>query len=760
MNRALPSMLSLAVACGGLAAGTPARADLDVYDDALRNGWANWSWASVDFSATNPVHGGTRCIRVDADGWEALSLHTPALNAADYSHLTFWVHGGAAGGQPVYVQATLNGVSQAGVRLAPLPTNEWRQVSVRLEDLGVANAPNFDGFWLQLNQSTPAPSFYVDDIVLVSAPAGPAAPVVVAVDALADRHPINPLIYGVAFASSNALLELNVPLNRSGGNATSRYNWQTNASNHASDWYFESLEESGSVPGGSADRFVRDSLDGGAAAMLTIPINGWVARLGPGGQRLCSYSIAKYGAQTGSDWQWFPDAGNGILAATGQRIAHNDPTDANLAVTADFQAEWVRHLTNRWGAAAAGGVRYYCMDNEWGLWHETHRDVWPVGATMEQMRDRFCEYAAAVKDVDAGAQVVAPEEWGWTGYLYSGYDAQWGAAHGWGSLPDRAAHGGMDLMPWWLDQVRQRSLLAGRRLLDIFSLHFYPQGGEFSDDVSAAMQLRRNRSTRALWDTNYVDGTWINAAVALVPRMKAWVATGYPGTAVGITEYNWGAEGHMNGATAQADILGILGREGVDLATRWVAPATDTPVGRAIRMFRNYDGLNGTFGETSVRATVPDPDTVSAFAAVRAADRALTVMLVNKQPSADAEVVVIATNFSHVGVARVWQLATNAISRQPDALVATNRVTLTLPAQSVALLVVPAPPRVETLALLPSDECAVTLRGESGQHYALETSGDLVSWQRLQTNALVGNLTVFPVAATNERAFCRGVWVP
>ena len=58
----------------------------------------------------------------------------------------------------------------------------------------------------------------------------------------------------------------------------------------------------------------------------------------------------------------------------------------------------------------------------------------------------------------------------------------------------------------------------------------------------------------------------------LIPRMKNWVATYYPGTKIGITEYNWGAEGHINGATAQADILGIFGREGLDLATRWTTP--------------------------------------------------------------------------------------------------------------------------------------------------------------------------------------------
>src|SRR5207244_10546394 len=82
--------------------------------------------------------------------------------------------------------------------------------------------------------------------------------------------------------------------------------------------------------------------------------------------------------------------------------------------------------------------------------------------------------------------------------------------------------------------------------------HYYPQGGEFSDDVSTAMQLRRNRSTRSLWDPNYVDETWINDVVQLIPRLKSWVSTYYPGTLTGVTEYNWGAEWHINGATTQA----------------------------------------------------------------------------------------------------------------------------------------------------------------------------------------------------------------
>ena len=128
------------------------------------------------------------------------------------------------------------------------------------------------------------------------------------------------------------------------------------------------------------------------------------------------------------------------------------------------------------------------------------------------------------------------------------------------------------------------------RLLDVFSLHYYPQGGEFSDDVSTAMQQRRNRSTRSLWDPNYVDETWINDRVRLIPRMREWVDAQYPGRALAVTEYSWGAEGHINGATAQADVLGIFGREGLNIGTRWVVPATTTPTFKAFQMYRNYDG--------------------------------------------------------------------------------------------------------------------------------------------------------------------------
>ena len=514
-------------------------------------------------------------------------------------------------------------------------------------------------------------------------------PVTIAVDANANRRPIDPNIYGVAHASTAELNDLNSPLNRNGGNNTTRYNWQLNADNRGNDWYYQSIADGSATAGERGDTFFANARAANAQAMLTIPTIEWVAKVGANRSKLASFSVAKYGAQTGTDWQWFPDAGNGVRT-NGQFVTGNDPNDANVPSTSTFQQSWVQHLVGRWGTNASGGLRYYILDNEPSLWHSTHRDVRPTSPTMNEIRDKTIEFAQKIKAIDPSALVVGPEEWGWSGYFYSGYDQQWGSQNGWGSLPDRNNHAGADYLPWFLDQMRQRQAATGQRLLDVFTVHYYPQGGEFSDDVSTAMQQRRSRSTRSLWDPSYVDETWINDRVQLIPRLKSWVNANYPGTQIGITEYNWGAENHINGATTQADVYGIFGREGLNMGARWTTPAASTPTYKAMKLYRNYDGNKSTFGDTSVAATAPNPDNVSAFAAQRSSDGALTVIVISKYLASTTPVTVTLANVTHRGTAQAWQLTSaNAITRLTDVTMSGNSLVTTLPAQSITLFVVP-----------------------------------------------------------------------
>ncbi|HTL58824.1 MAG TPA: glycoside hydrolase family 44 protein [Candidatus Limnocylindrales bacterium] len=741
--------------------------DQTIYTDSRQNSWQDWGWATtINYANTNPVHSGSESISVTlGNPWEAIYFAHTAFDSTPYTNLTFWINAGPNGGQQLLVQGHAGGNYQTSVNLAPLAANTWQKISISLAALGVANRPDMDGFWIQDRLGAAQPVFYVDDITLVagtnSPPPATNTPSVITIDAQLNRHTISPLIYGVAFASSNQLADLNFAVNRSGGNSETRYNWQLNAHNHAADWYFESLADSPATPGAAADDFVANSKNAGAEPILTIPMIGWVPKLGPSRGHLASYSVAKYGAQTGIDPYW-SDAGSGVSSGNQLPIT-NDPNDANLQTNSNFQAAWIQHLTNRWKLSSSGGVRYYCMDNEHSIWFSTHRDIQPVGPTMQEIRDRFFDYAGRVKALDPSALVLAPEEWGWSGYFYSGYDQQYGSQHGWSSLPDRANNANWDYLPWLLDQFRQRATNTNQRLLDYFTVHYYPQGGEFGNDVSSAMQLLRNRSTRSLWDTNYIDATWINSVVQLIPRLKGWVGKYYPGTKTGITEYNWGAESSINGATAQADILGIFGREGLDLATRWTTPAPTTPTYKAMKMFRNYDGNKSTFGETSINAAGPNPDNISVFAAQRTSDNAITVIVINKQLTASAATSLVFTNCQLTGTAQAWQLTSaNSILRISDINFSGNKFSNSVPPQSITLYVLPTAGVATAPALRPgtvnsTNTFDLWLNGQSGQRYRLLSSTDLITWTPIATNTLSSASWHLILPATNTpRIYYRG----
>jgi Glycoside hydrolase family 44 len=515
------------------------------------------------------------------------------------------------------------------------------------------------------------------------------AQVTINVDAAANRRNIDPRIYGVAFADTATLLDLGATMNRWGGNAMSRYNWSFSTANRAKDYYFENIPDNVSSGDGSngksADDFIDATRAAGAQPVMTIPMMGLL----PKDRAIrCGYLISKYGPQDDADFMWRPDCGNG--KAAGQRLLHvNDPADTSAVYPSSHQTDWIEHLIDRYGTAANGGVRYYSLDNEPGLWSFDHWDVHPDGSTYDEVWSKMAEYGAAIRATDPGAIITGVEEWGWSGFFLSGLD------HENGDGADRAAHGGIGYTEWLLQQAHAYEQANGVRIMDMLALHFYPQSGEFSNDTSNAQQLRRNRSTRSLWDPAYVDESWIKdvegGIVKLIPRMREWADTNYPGTQIAITEYNWGAEGHINGGTAQADILGIFGREGLDMATRWTTPAAQSPAYKAFRMYRNYDGSQSRFGDVSVSASGPNPDNVSTFAAHRTSDNALTIMIVAKVLSGSTAVTVNLANFPNTGSAQRWQLhSANTIAQLANVAIAGSSMLLTVPAQSITLLVVPA----------------------------------------------------------------------
>ncbi len=753
-----------------LALSISARADQIIFDDALENGWQNWGWAQINYNNTSPVHSGTYSISVTITNntYQALYIEHSAFSTSPYASLSFWINGGATGGQQLQVEGLINGSSQGTTNLPALATNAWQHYIIPLSAMGVGNVGNMDGLWIQSSIAAVQPTFYVDDISLIANPIvyGTNAPITITVNALSNRLAISPQIYGTAFAVSNQLSDLNFTMNRSGGNNETRYNWLTNAHNLDFDYYFESYPDATSAPGSTADTFVATSKSGGAQPMITVPMIGWSPKLGPGRSIIWSYSVAKYGPQT-SDDKWRTDAGNGISVTNNTPITWNDPTDANFQTGVSFQQGYVQHLITNWGVSTNGGVGYYLMDNEHSLWSSTHQDVHPIGPTMQEILEKMLATASMVKSNDPNALILGPEEWGWPGYFYSGYDQQWSGSnqdYNSADYPDRKTNGGWDYIPWLLNQFAQYNATNHQRLLDYVTAHCYPQESDVSsDDVSPSTALLRNQTTRVFWDTNYVDPSWINAVIELIPRLKQWANTYYPGTKTGITEYNWGAETNINGATAQADILGIFGRQGLDLATRWTTPAIGTPTYLAMKLYRNYDGQKSTFGDTSIQTVAPNPDGLSAFGAVRSLDGALTLMVINKDLYNASPFSAPISNFLASGTAQRWQLTSNSVITQLSTINLTNSVvTDQVPAQSITLYVLPAlkinPFNLQLGPRISSSQAALWINGQSNLTYVIQSSTNLLSWLPYSTNTLLSNSLEMFVPTTNSTSqFYRGV---
>ena len=433
------------------------------------------------------------------------------------------------------------------------------------------------------------------------------------------------------------------------------------------------------------DAFVRLNKSIGAATVLTIPTLGWVAR----------------NSDTNTRSLDVPANGGPGVAGRKDSISGYDPTENRRrtsirSVARERYAQpdevaqdaWVRHLVKTHGDAAHGGVAIYAMDNEPDLWSSTHTDVHPARMGYDDMLANFLEYATAVKDADPTALVTGPVSWGWSGYFYSSLDQ---GDDRYGTHADRNAHGGVPFLPWFLRQVRAQDQKAGRRTLDILDIHYYPQGeGVYSPRADAATRALRLRSVRSLWDPTYKDESWIGEPVQLLPRLKQWVDAEYPGTRIGLTEWNFGGEEDISGGLAIADTLGVLGRENIYLANYWTFPKKGSPGYFAFRLYRNADGAGHGFGDTACAARTNDTDRLSSFAATDSKTGDLTLVLVNKTETAAITVPVAISGTSEYASAKttLYRLKADGTGLAAEAgpRVTAGKLSVVLPPYSATLI--------------------------------------------------------------------------
>ena len=438
----------------------------------------------------------------------------------------------------------------------------------------------------------------------------------ITVDVAREVRPISPLIYGVSGANKAYLQKLHLPFNSWGGNANTRYNWRLgNAWSAGRDYEYRNGDYGYKGTEPASDLFLRQRLEQGVATRLLVPTMGWVAK----DNNLDNCAFPQPDGSCGY-------ANNGTCENPTE-VA--DPTKTSVPYSAEDTREWMVYLQQRSLQPSIIG-----LDNEPELWGITHYDVHPTCPTYDEIIEKFIAHGEAVRAVFPKIEIAGPMTCCW--YYY------WNAAAG---REDKLAHNNQDYLPWFLDQMYEYERKTGVRLLDVFDLHFYPQGLFDNPDTSSNVLAHRLRASRSLWDKNYEDESWIRRPIYLIPRMKELIEAHYPGLKLGISEWNFGQETTLNGALAIADVLGVFGKQELYYANYWTHPPVDSAGYYAFKLFTNYDDNGGKFGDLSVSAE-SDHDLVSSYASVDSKTGALHLILVNKSTQRTMKTTVELSNYS------------------------------------------------------------------------------------------------------------------
>jgi len=491
-----------------------------------------------------------------------------------------------------------------------------------------------------------------------------AAPVNYTVDAT-QRKPISPYIYGNNFPDWKVQSGL-FTVARMGGNRLTAYNWETNASNAGNDYHHQNDGYMGESyePGWSVRQFLDPAQAHGAAVLLTVPTAGYVSadKKGDGDvNQTPDYLNVRFYRSLSTKPGKFS-----LIPDTKDRFVYQD----------EF-VNWVEKVKR------PSTPVWFSLDNEPDLWGSTHQRIWPKNPTYAQILANNIDFAAAIKRAAPKSLVFGPANYGWMGFrTFQG-------------APDA---NGRDFLDFYLEGTKKAAEKAGKRLVDVLDIHWYPEakGGGVRiafEGGNEETRAARIQAPRSLWDSTYVEDSWIEDTIGkqpirLIPRIQKQIAAHNPGTKFAITEYNYGGGKDVSGLLAQADVLGIFGREGLFAATAFIVGPTDVAHMAGFRAYRNIDGKGTKFGEVGLGVSGGDAASDSLYAATSANGRLLTLVAINKTKSSRPLNVAI-KGFSSAGAKGFVYTAANFNTTGNLPVSAKGgSLTATLPAESVTTFLV------------------------------------------------------------------------
>lgn len=438
-------------------------------------------------------------------------------------------------------------------------------------------------------------------------------PIPIRLDIDGPFRPISPYIYGSnelgtmdgEKPSSSYDRYAGVTARRLGGNLMTAYNWTNNATNAGKDWqhanYFGLAEflalsrEQRQRPAAVITSMHLNSLEIGAFSLVTLPLAGYVAADGDGPVSEADHAPSK---------RFCP-----VVWDKPAKV--NDPVDPAVA---NIQQLLQRLIAAFGKASNEGGIRAYALDNEPGLWAESHPRIVLEKPTIADFLQRSVAAARAIKAIDPDAMVFGPASWGVTEFQSFQNAPDWQAWQSYGSF-----------LGAYLDAFRKASAESGIRLLDALDVHWYPQSNRgallHSEDTGLASVLLD--APRSLTESGFREDSWVPRALPLsddgglalpiLPSLHRIVDSWYPDTAIAISEYNFGGPGQLASGLALADALGRFGASNIFFASHW--GDVSGWLGEAFRLYRNFDGEGGTFGDRSLNVTNPAPERIGLYAA-------------------------------------------------------------------------------------------------------------------------------------------------
>ncbi len=578
-------------------------------------------------------------------------------------------------------------VKRATTNGGPYSTAVASPTTTSYTDTSVTNGTIYYYVVSALNSVGPS----ANSVQASATPAAPVANVTITINP-AQTKPISPWIYGINAYSEVTGTPPGLTFDRAGASRWTAYNWETNASNGGSDYFYENDDNlsSSTVPDEAVRSFIARDHSNGMATLMTVPLQGLVAadENGP---------VSLVNAPDMSRFKVLVDQKSTVSSVP---FTINPPTSG-----ADvFADESVWALDQKFPGMGIFGANpalptFVCLDNEPELWNQIHPEVQgPNPITPAAFIAKTITMTQALKKQFPDMVIFGPVHYSFLGMWY------------WRGEISPTPTGANWFTDQYLTALSSASAAFGKPLVDVYDFHWYAQeydvNGLQSIDMTsttltdAQVQLIV-QSPRNLWDPTFTDYTnskpWIfqrlgHTPINILGRLQSKIDAEFPGMKMAITEYENGGYNHIAGTIAQADNLGVFGAQGVFAATFWPPVGTYSYAMAGFRAFRDFDGAGANFGDTSLQATSSNVQNVMVYASSDSNTPGRYVFVaINRSTSSQVTAI---NGQSLSGTAKLYQITAASAQGQgtvePVSIgtvpVSASSFTITLPALSVTTI--------------------------------------------------------------------------